>query len=409
MAAILFASLLWLSLMPLGVQLAGDPFQEPFTVLPRLMRIEPLNHLWPYLMGQAWRKVGRVERAEGNFIRALKLNPIDSGVWASLADLYQDEGKKERAYFALRNAAFLEPLDVDAQWGVLVRLMALDLPQARDAIKTLVSRLILLDPTNRRNLFALAQVVAENGKACELLPRDRDVWRTYLLWLVSRGRLDEALTAWNRVEEEGWKDKKLLKRVVDGFISRRGYSQARKIWLEEFPGDPWIHNGGFEHDLAGFGFGWRFNPRISGLKSWGFSYDEAMEGRRSFYMAFDGDENPQVAWPRQLVYIGVPGRYLLSAYMKTEGITGATGFFLSFRGRGVNVRSREFKGYNSWKKVKLEVQVKEPGVYWLALVRPSTQKFNRFLGGRIWLDQVVLEREDEKGLSQGNPGRRGPG
>lgn len=403
MFAVLFTCLLWLSLMPLGTRLAGDPFHKPFRVLPKLMEMEPLNHVWPYLMGQAWQKLGKMERAEENFARALRLNPIDSGVWASLADLYVSRGKKKRAFLALGNVAFLEPLDVDAQWGVLVRLLTLDMPRARDTIRALISRLILLDPTNRRNLFALARMVAEDGKAFTLLPHDRDVWRSYLLWLISRGRMDEALSLWDRLGEMGWLDRHLFRRVVNGFLSRRAFLQARKVWLEEFPGDPLIHNGGFEHALAGFGFGWRFNSRIPGLKSWGLSYDEAVEGRRSFYMAFNGDENPSVSWPRQLVYIGRPGRYLLTAYMKTEGITGATGFFLSFRGKGVNVRGREFRGYNPWRMVKLEFQVKEPGVYWLALVRPSTRKFNRFLGGRIWLDKVLLEKMDEERASQGNP------
>ena len=404
MAVVLFVCLLGLSLMPLGARLAGDPFREPFKVLPRLMEIEPLNHVWPYLMGQAWYRVGRVERAERDFMRALKLNPMDSGVWTSLADLYRDGGRKEGAFLALRNAAFLDPLNVDVQWGVLVRLLALDLPQARATIRVLVTRLLQLDPTNRRNLFALARIVAGKGNAQALLPREKDVWRSYLLWLISRGEVDEALSVWNRLGEMSWRDRELFRRVVNGFLSKRAFSQARRVWLEEFPGDSLVHNGGFERSLAGFGFGWRFNSRIPGLKSWGFTYDDAVEGRRSFYMTFDGDQNPSVKWPRQLVYISHPGRYLLTAYLKTEGITGATGFFLSFRGRGVNVKSREFRGYNPWRKVKLEFQVKAPGVYWLALVRHPTGKFNRFLGGSVWLDQVVLERvDDEKGVSQGNP------
>ena len=390
--------------MPLGVRLAGDPFKDPFGVLPRLIRIEPFNHVWPYLTGQAWRGVGKNRKAEGSFIRALELNPLDSSVWAALADLYVDQGKKEKAFLALKNSAFLDPTNVTVQWGVLVRLMTLDLPQARDTEKALISRLILLDSANRRNLFALAQVIAGETGADYLLPQDKEVWNSYLLWLISRGKLEEAQALWERMGELGWRDRKLFKKVVNGFLSRKGYSRARKIWLEEFPGDPMVHNGGFEYDLAGFGFGWRFNPRIPGLKAWGFSYDEAVEGRRSFYMAFDGEENPSVSWPRQLVYIGEPGRYRLTAYIKTEAVTGATGFSLVFWGKGVRVRSREFRGYNTWRKVKLDFQVKISGVYWLALMRPSTRKFNRFLGGRVWLDEVILERVDEKGVSQGNSG-----
>ncbi len=398
------ACLLWFSLMPLGAWLAGDPFKEPLRVLPRLERIEPLNHVWPYLMGQAWRSTGKGREAERSFIRALKLNPIDSGVWASLADLYVDRGRKEEAFLALKNAAFLEPLDVTVQWGVLVRLMTLDLPQARDTVQAIVSRLIFLDPTNRRNLFALAQMVAENGEAEALLPHERDVWRSYLLWLITKGKVRKAYDVWNKLGDLGWRDRRLFKKVVSGFLAKKSYPLARKVWLEEFPGDPLVHNGGFERDILDFGFGWRFSSRIPGLKSWGYANREWVEGRRSFFMGFDGESNPYVAWPRQPVYLDTPGSYRLSAYVKTEGVTGASGFSIRVWGRGVRARSKEVKGYSPWKWLKVVFKVREPGLYWVGLFRPSTRKFNKFLGGRVWIDQVRLEKVDEEEVPLGNSG-----
>ncbi len=362
-----------------------------------------MDHQWPYYLAQAYRGVGEDKAARRYFTRALKINSLDPMVWSSLADLYLDGGRVKEALYALERAAFLDPSSAFIQWRVLVRLLALDLPSAREIARDLVSRLLLLEPSKRRNLFALGEMLVKDGLG-GILPHDEGVWKAYLRWLISRGEVEKAVMVWREMGDLGWRDRGLFRSVVDGLIAKGAVAQAWKVWRGEFPQDHLIHNGGFERDLLGFGFGWRFNPRISGLKSWGFTFRDRIEGRRSFYLEFDGERNPRVGWPRQLVYIGVPGTYRLSAYMKTEGVTGATGFSLWVWGKGFRARSKELKGYTFWRWVKVDFQVRDPGPCWVALVRQATRKLNRFLGGKVWIDQVVLEKLDEKGVSQGSSG-----
>ena len=396
--------LLWVSLGPFGAWVVGDPAKDPFRVLPKAITVDPLDYRWPYYLAQAYWGMGKRREAKSYFSKSLRLNPLDSVVWSSLADLCLDEGRKEDALLALKNAASLDPSSAFIQWRVLVRLLAIDLPSARGIAQELVSRLLILEPSKRRNLFALGEMLAGGGGMEKLLPHDEGVWGAYLRWLIIRSEVERAMVVWREMGKWGWKDRRLFRGVVDGLIARGAVAQAWEVWREEFPQDPFIHNGGFERDLLGFGFGWRFNSRISGLKSWGFACREKVEGRRSLYLEFDGEHNPQVSWPRQLVYVGTPGTYRLSAYVRTEGVTGATGFSLSVWGKGFRAQCRELRGYNPWRWVQVEFQVQEPGPCWVALVRRATRKLNRFLGGKVWIDQVVLERLDEEGVSQGNPG-----
>ena len=392
-----FLFFLWVSLAPLLAQLTGGAGGgDPFRSLSHALKLDPWNHDWSYYLAEAWRAVGQYEKSEDFYMRAIKTNPLDPMVWSSWADLCLDTGRKEDAIYALKRAAYLDPSSSFIQWRVLVRLLGMAIPEAQHMARNQISRLLLLEPSKRRNLFALGSTVVGDEGLEEILPEDPQVWRSYLQWLLPRGEVLRVAKVWEELRGRGWTDKKLFRSIVEGFIGRGHEAQAWQIWREGFANDTLIHNGGFERDFTGFGFGWRWSEKIPGLKSWGFDREDAIEGNRAFFMEFDGEHNPQVNYPRQLVYIDRPGTYKLAAYMKTEGVTGATGFSLVVWGRNVRVHGKELKGYTQWRWISVVFEVKEQEPLWVGLVRRATRKFNRFLGGKVWIDQVALERVGEE-------------
>ena len=395
----LFLLCLWVSLAPLLSRLTGGVrSSDPFRSLSYALKMDPWNHEWAYYLAEAWRAVGRDEKSEEFYVRAVKTNPLDPMVWSSWADLCLDMGRKEDAIYALKRAAYLDPSSSFIQWRILVRLLSIATPESQDIARDQISRLLLLvKPSKRENLFALGYTVAGDEEELEeLLPDDPQIWKDYIRWLLPRGEDLRVVRVWEELRDKGWTDRKLFRFVVEGLICRRHEDKAWRIWKEEYPADGLIHNGGFERDLAGFGFGWRWSKKIPGLKSWGFDREDAIEGNRAFFMEFDGEHNPQVNYPRQLVYIDGPGTYRLTAYMKTEEVTGAKGFSLQVWGKGLRVHGKELRGYNPWKLVSLILDVKGQGPFWVGLVRGTTRKLNKFLGGRVWIDQVVLEKMNEE-------------
>jgi hypothetical protein len=398
-----FCFLLWVSLTPFMAKIVGDPEKAPFKVLSKDVRMDPLEPRWAYYLAQAYRAIGEKGKAGIYYFRALRLNPLDPLIWSSLADLYLDEGKGEEALGPLGCALRLDPSSAFVQWQALTRLLSIDTPEARKMARGCISRLLFLEPSKRRNLFALGRMLAGGGGLEEMLPSREEVWMDYFKWLVSEGEVDNSVRVWGELRSWGWANRDLFKVLMGGLIRRGAMDRAGGLWMQEFPGGPLIHNGGFEKDLLGFGFGWRWHEKIPGLKSWGFSYRESMEGRRSFYMEFDGEHNPQVSYPRQLVYVDTPGNYRLSAFIKTEGVTGATGFSLVVWGKGLREASEEMRGYTSWRRVSLPFKVDYKGPLWVGLVRRATGKFNRFLGGWVWLDQVALEKVDGEEALKGSP------
>ncbi len=398
--SIFLVVLLVVSIGPFFSGVRGKPGENPFGVLEWDCRFDPLSYRWPFLLAAAWKAEGEYEKAERYLKRSIFLNPLDPSAWIALSDVFLEKGLKEEALHFLENSIFLDSTSAYVRWRVLLRLMTYGTSRTSPMVKNQIAQLIYLEPSKRDKLFELARMVSGSDNIDSYVPNDRDSWRAYLVWQLRRGDPSHVKAMWESMKGKGWTDERLFRYTVNGLIAKKRCEDAWSIWREWFSQDGPIHNGGFEKDIVNCGFGWRWNPHIEGLKSWGYSRSYKVEGRRSFFMEFDGDHNPYVGYPRQLVFIDKPGRYRLSVFIRTEDVTGATGFSVEVWGKGFRARSEEVKGYTPWKLVNLEFCVREIGVIWVAFIRRKTKKLNKFLGGNIWIDQVTLERVGEEEASK---------
>jgi hypothetical protein len=161
-----------------------------------------------------------------------------------------------------------------------------------------------------------------------------------------------------------------------------------------------VFNAGFERELLGYGFGWRWE-QVKGITC-DLSYSQHVDGRHSFHLRFDGEHNPGFATPYQIIYLAEPGNYILRAFIKTRSITSSEGPYMFVQGQnGAVAKSSKFKGDNAWREVFIPFSLaKGDNAVVIGIRRDRSLRLNRFIGGELWLDKVSIEHQgddEEKG------------
>ncbi len=184
--------------------------------------------------------------------------------------------------------------------------------------------------------------------------------RTWAAWLIGRHREQEAFLVWKQHV------------ALD---STYGVSN-------------WIDNSGFERALAGQGFGWRIEP-VAGVKA-GIDPAVAHSGHSSLRVEFDGSENLDFHSVAQRVWLE-PGRYRLTAWMRTSGLSTDQGLALSLLG----VSTPALTGSHDWISVGTDVNVSKAAAADVQLVRQRSWRFDAKPTGKAWIDDVELRRIDK--------------
>lgn len=150
----------------------------------------------------------------------------------------------------------------------------------------------------------------------------------------------------------------------------------------------WIDNSGFEYEPAGQGFGWRLQP-CPGVKS---ALDPAVahSGHSSLRLEFDGSENLDFHHIAQSVWLA-PGRYRLTAWMRTANLSTDQGVALTLFG----VSTPALVSARDWSRVSADVTVRiNPSLGEVRIVRAPSWRFDGKLRGVVWVDDVELRRID---------------
>ncbi len=181
--------------------------------------------------------------------------------------------------------------------------------------------------------------------------------KTWAAWLIGRHREQEAFLVWKR-----------------------------HVALDSTYGvNNWIDDAGFEHSLAGQGFGWRIEP-VAGVKA-GIDPGVAHSGHSSLRVEFDGSENVDFHSVAQRVWLQ-PGRYRLTAWIRTEGLSTDQGLALSLLG----VSTPALTGSHDWTSVAAEISVGKATAAEVQLIRQRSWRFDAKPVGKAWIDDVELRR-----------------
>ena len=185
------------------------------------------------------------------------------------------------------------------------------------------------------NVFTLAwKASGDAGKILqELIPERADTEFSYLNFLLSQHRVDDAEPVWKRIlgggDEFSPKD---ASPYIDTLIAGHKPDQAYQVWTDlqqkglirsSSSGTNLIFNGDFEDEFLNFGFSWRIIP-LEGVYA-GINSSIYHSPSHALMVQFSGKDNLQFEHVYQYVKVASGQAYHLQALMKTEGITTDSG------------------------------------------------------------------------------------
>ncbi len=333
--------------------------------------------------------------------KAVERNPFEQEYWLSMAKVLNRIGEKNGSVQALEKAVLVFPTAYQGRWvsgNLLLQEGFLEkaLPHFT---------YILANYPNQSGLVYDVVFKAINDPDFileKLVPKDPSSMNQYLAYLYEIGDKETAKKAWKKKAFYGIKnDRGETLRHIEFLIGRGDLNEAFQVWKtrlreegQSVPSDEnLITNGGFEKDeIMGGGFDWKIT-NVSGAEV-SFDHSVAFEGKSSLKIVFNGKENVDFGHVYQYVSLKPNSQYILKAYMKTNAVTTRSGLKIEISGVGPAFygASESLIGENGWKELTVAFRTppqSQGGV--VRVRRERTDKFDRFISGTVWLDNVSLK------------------
>jgi hypothetical protein len=334
------------------------------------------------------------------FRKAIELNPLEQEYWLNLSKTLQRMGEGTASEAALENAIRVFPAGYRGRWvGGNLLLQQGDFEKALPHFSYLLAHY----PNQSAMVYdVLEKAVDDPDFVLErIVPHDPSSFRQYLSYLYGANDQESVRKAWAKRFSFGYRaDRGETLRHIEFLISQGEMEEAFQVWKARFreEGLPTpdesnlVTNGGFEKDkILGGGFDWRIE-NVTGAE---VSFDPSMafEGKRSLKIVFNGRENVDFYHISQFLPLKSNTEYILKANMKTQAVTTKSGLKIEVIGVGQAFRgaSETLTGDNEWRA--LTVAFRTPAQSRGGLVRirrERTDKFDRFISGTVWIDQVSL-------------------
>ena len=222
--------------------------------------------------------------------------------------------------------------------------------------------------------------------------------REFLRFLAPHSDETTLDTVWRWMEDRGFVTVPMALSRTSFLLEKGLHAEATAVWLRYATpaGSPyrktdWIFNSGFENQWTGEGFDWRVEP-CPGVR---VMEDEriAHTGRRSLRIEFRAAENVGFHHVSQMVWLG-PGRYRLSAWMRTQDFSTDQGVGLNILdASGLDASTTALTGTHDWTELASEFTVRgAPQLARVQIVRRPSMKFDSRPQGTVWIDDVELKR-----------------
>jgi len=347
----------------------------------------------------------QLEKAEEHFRRATSLNPFDPETWLELAAAMEFQGRLGEAGACLRRVDLLAPNLPGYQWPVAnFYLLQGDTDEAFRHFRVVLAGTARYDS----NVFGLAWKATDDGGKIlqELIPEKGTTEFSYLNFLVSRGRLNEAQALWKRIATAGEAfSPHQSSRYIDNLIAARRVDEAYQVWTDlqkkalirysSLPSEQnLISNGDFEDELFNMGFTWRIAP-VEGVYT-ELDTSTYHSPSHALFVQFPGKQNLQYQHVYQYVKV-LPGQsYRLQAFMKTEGITTDSGPRLevcdAYNGAALDKFTDDLTGSSDgWSSLLLDFATgPKTELIVVRLSRLPSKKLDNLIAGKVWLDDVRL-------------------
>ncbi len=230
---------------------------------------------------------------------------------------------------------------------------------------------------------------------------NRRAAQTFFQFLMRGGREQQIREAWRWMDERGFASRPLARSWANRLLQQDHAEEAATVWMRHGATDTgayrrsnWVDNAGFEEPLTGEGFDWLAEP-CAGVKT---AWDERIvhAGSHSLRLELDAADNLDFHHISQRVWLE-PGRYRLSGWVRTSGLTTDQGVGFRLAGTGnagdSNVLTPAAVGSQPWTRLSAEFSTHAPArLAKVEIVRRPSEKFDNRPHGTAWIDDVEIQR-----------------
>jgi len=397
----------WLIMSP-WVATSAIPDIQSDPELLRSWRARPLNPAYGHRLRGGIRQFSIAlqdyQEAVREYQAALLHHPLSSRTWFDLARAHSWIGNTEEAQRDLNLALGLDPTNARLRWEAA--LLQIQLENYDGSVENL-RYLVTIDRSRRGDYFALIRTLTTPSDLLEtIIPSDRELLSDYLDYLIRHeAATDDAKAVWKRLGRIPGETPplNLMLSYVDLMISQKEIPEAHAAWAITLASkglaDPkasenLIWNSGFERpETLGKGFDWGLES-VAGAEA-GIDHDTFNEGSRSLKIAFDGTQNVDFSGVSQVVRVKPGTRYVLGGYIRTRGVTTASGV----RIEAVDLLDGKVYGAtealvsdNDWSKVQTSFLTSPRSQAMVVRIRrEASQRLDNLVRGTAWIDQVYVK------------------
>ncbi len=236
---------------------------------------------------------------------------------------------------------------------------------------------------------AVLSQIGDNGRATA----------SYTKSLIHAGKMDAASEAWRYATAKGFSDDRLTASYLDAMLAGRRYSEASLDWIRylgpargDYPESNLLFNGGFEREPTGAAFDWRIQPSPDFETT--RETTAVHDGKWALRIQFHGTANVSYNNVRQQSYI-TAGRYSLTAWIRTEGITTDECPRLEIDDAEapsrLKVETAPFCGTGDWNLVSNSFTISSATrLISVGVVRRPSRKFDNKVNGYLLIDSVRI-------------------
>jgi len=222
----------------------------------------------------------------------------------------------------------------------------------------------------------------------------------FLEWLMRWGRVDDAEFVWDKIAETGIQDQDIRSKYVHFLVGKKQVLRAAEISRAGGGPGEGLTNPGFEDEISGRGFDWRYTPNNKGRWTIRQTLFGAFSGTRCLKIMFEGKENISFGHLYQIVPVDPMTDYRLTYGWRSRDLTTDQGPLVDIYGYDCDGFYRNgpmMLGTNEWREQKIEFTVPEDcRAVVVRLYRRSSRRFDSKIGGTLWLDDFKLEKLDLK-------------
>src|SRR6202045_3975646 len=311
--------------------------------LERATQIEPGDARNWYLLGRYLQysfEDANPQRAISSYIKSLEIDPRATSTWLDLAATYESEGNDVAARKAFISAKQTYPLSAEVSWrygNFLLRQGELEPAFAE------IRRSVEADPGRAAEAVSRCLRVEPDANVIldRILPAKSDIYIAVMEDLAQDRQIESALKVWTRIV--AMHPRISLHDAFQVVMELRGTgqaSEAHKVWEQavelaglaelEGPKNSMVWDGGFESDVTGEAYAWRF-ARTSRSAQISFDAQEQYSGKRSLRVSFDGSSDVAFYDVCQTAPTEAGKAYELSGWMKSKDLTTDQGVRIELR------------------------------------------------------------------------------